>query len=114
MIVVGSTETVLGQPSLTKDTCICYTDAMDIKAITCLINAPKKDSLINNYSLQIINFKEVISKQEAQHILSTKEVDRLSKELNTTKLKLKVSKKLSTIGIPAAVIIGIFTGILIK
>jgi len=66
IIVVGRIEIVLGQPSLTNtDSCICYTDAMDKKALECLVNAPKKDSLISNYGLQILNFKTIVRNQEA-------------------------------------------------
>ena len=37
---------------------------MDKKCLTCLINAPKKDSLISNYGLQILNFKTIVTKQD--------------------------------------------------
>ena len=37
---------------------------MDKKCLECLINKPKKDSLISNYSLQILNFKTVIKNND--------------------------------------------------
>lgn len=43
------------------DSCICYTDEMDKIALECLVNKAKKDSIITNQQLQIINFKEVIN-----------------------------------------------------
>ena len=65
IIAVGHTEIAYGQPSLTdNDSWICYTDEMDKKALECLINTPKKDSLISNYSLQILNFKQIMSNQD--------------------------------------------------
>jgi len=35
---------------------------MDKKCLECLVNKPKKDSLISNYGLQILNFKDIIVK----------------------------------------------------
>jgi len=62
LIQVGTTEIALGQQH--SDSCICYTDAMDIKAITCIRAQATKDSIISNYGLQIFNFKTVIKNQD--------------------------------------------------
>ena len=87
MIVVGNTEILYGQSSLTKkDSCICYTDTMDKKALECLINSPKKDSLISNYGLQIYNFKSVTANQSIM-ITDLEKVNQ-EKDENIVKLNL--------------------------
>jgi hypothetical protein len=44
------------QDSTTQDTCICYTDRMDINCLDCLINQPYKDS-------SIVSLKGITSEQ---------------------------------------------------
>lgn len=91
MIVLGSTEIAFGQSSLIKkDSCICYTDNMDKKALECLINNPKKDSLISNYGLQIVNFRSVVTKQEVM-IVDLEKVG-LEKDEKIVKLNLHLSR----------------------
>lgn len=91
MIVVASTEIVSAQSSLTKkDSCICYTDAMDKKALECLINSPKKDSLISNYGLQIHNFKSVTANQSI--MITDLENTNREKDENIVKLNLHLSR----------------------
>jgi hypothetical protein len=95
MIVAGLTETAYGQSSLPIDTnCICYTDAMDKKALECLVNAPKKDSLISNYSLQIANFKSIVINQGI--LVSSLEADNLSKTEENQKLNLHLERSKRT------------------
>ena len=46
-ILIGTTETVYGQ-FITRDTTgIFYTDKQDMRCLECLVNAPKKDSIIS-------------------------------------------------------------------
>lgn len=66
-------------------------------ALECLINAPKKDSLISNYSLQINNFKSIVIKQgtlvsdlEKVNLEKTAENEKLNLHLNRSKRATKV------------------------
>ena len=91
MIVVGNTEIAYGQSSLPTDTnCICYTDEMDKRALECLINAPRKDSLISNYSLQIVNFKDIISNKDV--ILTDLKSENSRKDEENQKLNLHLNR----------------------
>jgi len=53
------------------------------------------DSIIINQELQIINFKSVLSNNKEQILLFTNRNTKISKELDKTYLKLKLSKKLT-------------------
>ena len=86
---------------------------MDKKCLECLINAPKKDSLLSNYSLQILNFKKIITKAEEKSLLfehSYIEEKEISTKLNADLEKARSwNKKILIIG-PLA---GLAAGILI-
>ena len=116
IIVVGRIEIVLGQPSLTNtDSCICYTDAMDKKALECLVNAPKKDSLISNYGLQILNFKTIVANQET--ILGDNEItiQKLNDENQKINLRLvSAVRNVKFFGVGGLVVGVIGTVLLIK
>jgi len=72
------------------------------------------DSINQNQELQIINFKEVL-KVNDKIILENKErLAEVTKTLNNTKFKLKISKRLSTIGIPVAICGGAAIVLLLK
>lgn len=114
-IVVGSTEIVLGQSSLPTDTnCICYTDEMDKRCLECLINSPKKDSLISNYSLQINNYKQITLKQGTL----VKDLETLRDENQNTiqKLGLKNTrlKRTTKVATLAGVLVGFLTATVVK
>lgn len=75
------------------DSCICYTDEMDKIALECLVNKAKKDSIITNLTLQIINFKEVIQNDNTikTDLRTNNEV--LKAENHQLNLKLTKAKK---------------------
>lgn len=61
-ILTGNIETVYGNHSTPPDSCICYTDIQDIRCLECLINAPKKDSIIATQSDFMLYQETVIEK----------------------------------------------------
>jgi hypothetical protein len=70
---------------------------MDKKCLTCLINAPKKDSLISNYSLQLVNFQKInrhqniILKDNAESISSlTDENQKINLHLTQARRNVKI------------------------
>ena len=72
-ILIGNTEIAYGQSSIhDRDSCICYTDNQDKRALECLINSPKKDSLISNLSLQLFNFRKIDNKISLNLVRSRK------------------------------------------
>lgn len=50
--------------SLIQDSCICYTEKQDIRCLECLINAPKKDTIIKNLKKVVSIDSTIISKHE--------------------------------------------------
>lgn len=70
-VLIGAQGIVFGQSSI-QDSCICYTDKQDKRCLECLINAPKKDSIINlqNEHISILNkklnksYREILDRQE--------------------------------------------------
>ena len=110
LIVVGPTETVYGQASSTEDDCICYTDTMDKQAIECRLNAPKKDSLISNYSLQILNFKTLVSNQGT--ILNDNEVTISTLQDDNQKISLKLGRAVRNVKIfgVGGLVVGVVVG----
>jgi len=115
IVVVGHTEIAYGQPSLTgNDSCICYTDEMDKKALECLINVPKKDSLISNYSLQIFNLKKITSNQsiilQDNDVTISKQEDELQK-INLHLVRAKRNTKIFGVG---GLVVGVVGVLLIK
>ena len=72
------------------------------------------DSIIINQELQIINFKSVLRNNKEQILLFTNRNTKISKELDKTYLKLKLSKKLTFFGVPIAFGGGILTAILLS
>ena len=72
------------------------------------------DSIIQNQELQIINYKTILSNSNEQISLLNGQVTNKQKELNTANLKLKISKRLTTFGIPISLGLGFIVGIIIK
>ncbi len=114
-MVVGFTETVLGQ-SLIHPDCegIHYTDEQDKRCLECLINTVKKDSLNQNLQLQILNFKEVVRNDRELKLMLNNKVSVLEKDLNITRTKLKISKRLTMFGVPIALGGGFLIAVLLR
>lgn len=88
---------------------------MDKQCLTCLINAPKKDSLISNYGLQILNFKTIITNQET--ILSDNEetITKLDDENQKINLRLaRAVRNVKLFGVGGLVVGVVATVLLIK
>ena len=92
IIVVGLTETAFGQASF-PDSCICYTDTMDKQAIECLINAPKKDTLISNLSIQINLLTKRIEGKDIILIDNGKSIEELTSENQKINLHLTQARR---------------------
>ena len=106
ILFIFISQLAFGQSSLIKkDSCICYTDNMDKKALECLINSPKKDSLISNYGLQIVNFRSVVTNQGV--IISDLEKVNLEKDKDIVKLNLHLSRSRRLVKITGLAGVGI-------
>ena len=113
-ILTGSIETLLGQ-STTLDNCtgIHYTDNQDKRCNECLVNQLTKDSVMIDLKHEMNYYKSLSARDENIIALNNAKILRVEKELNKTNLKLKISKKMTVIGVPVAVGVGFFVGILV-
>jgi hypothetical protein len=68
------------------------------------------DSITQNQAFQIINFKSISRKDFEIIALKNGKISRQEKEINTLGLKLKISKRLTLVGLPAAIIGGFLVG----
>lgn len=75
------------------DSCICYTDEMDKIALECLVNKAKKDSIITNQLLQIINFKQIVQNDAVIKADLRLSNETLTAENHKINLKLTRAKK---------------------
>ena len=101
-MLITSSLTVCSQNFLVKgDSAIFH-----VNEVKTLLKAAKQgeicDSISKNQQLQIINFKEVLSNKDREITLHKERLSEVNKDLKTTQLKLKVSKRLSLYGIPIA------------
>ncbi len=87
---------------------------MDKKCLECLINKPKKDSLISNYSLQILNFKTVIKNNDVIIADLENEGEKKDKEIHSLSLGLIRQKRLARIGILGGLAGGFIGGLLLS
>jgi hypothetical protein len=87
---------------------------MDKKALECLINSPKKDSLISNLSLQIFNFKKIEKNQSS--LIKDKDIQIIEKDKNIEKisLHLKRSRNTTKVGLVGGLGVGLICGILLS
>lgn len=98
----------------TDTNCICYTDEMDKRCLECLINSPKKDSLVSNYALQIQNYKQVTTKQSI--LVNDLETLRDENQNTIQKLGLKNTrlKRTTKVTAIAGVLVGFIAGTVLK
>jgi hypothetical protein len=113
-MVAASTLTVLGQFT-TKNNCkgIHYTENQDKRCLECLITSPKKDSLISNYSLQIVNFKMMIISFDEKNELILKVYNEEKKVSEQLRKDLKKAKRWNRKLLISGPLIGILAGILL-
>jgi hypothetical protein len=72
------------------------------------------DSIRTNQALQIINFKDVVKKDNEIIHLHENRISVLEKDLNTANTKLKITKRIANFGIPIAIGGGFIIGILLN
>lgn len=100
--------------SFSTDSLKCFTYSQ-VREITAEIQkAQLCDSIIQTQQLQIINFKDVLKVNDNIIAENNKRLLEVTKELNRTNLKLKISKKLTFIGVPVAISGGFILGLLIS
>lgn len=109
LIAVGITGTVLGQSAI-PDSCICYTDKQDIRAIQCLLNYPILDSINQDQGRQIASYKHIMTGYDMEVREYQQENGALNHQLGLLDLKYKATKKLCGYGIPAFLITGFIVG----
>lgn len=87
---------------------------MDKRALECLINAPKKDSLISNLSLQINMFKDNTNKYKT--LVNSLETTQLENQDKIQKLGLKTQrlKRTTKVTAIAGVLVGFVAGTVLK
>ena len=71
------------------------------------------DSIRSNQSLQIKHFKEVLKTNDNIILETNKRLSEVTKERNTSNLKLKISTRITMFGVPIALGGGLLIGILI-
>ncbi len=114
IIVVGHTETVYGQNCLDNDSLIHYTIEMDKKCLTCLINSPKKDSLIENNTIQIYNLKEAFKKMQVIQDDDEQTKAKLNEENQKINLHLtKARRNVKIFGV-GGIVIGVVAVLLLE
>ena len=114
-ILIGNTEIAYGQSSIhDRDSCICYTDNQDKRALECLINSPKKDSLISNLSLQLFNFRKI--DENLRTLIVDKDIQIVEKDKNINKISLNLvrSRKMTKASLLGGLGIGLVCGILLS
>jgi len=114
IIVAGHTETAYGQNCLDNDSLIHYTIEMDKKCLTCLINSPKKDSLIQNSAIQIYNLKEAFKKMQVIQDDDEQTKAKLNEENQKINLHLtKARRNVKIFGV-GGIVIGVVAVLLLK
>lgn len=113
--MTGTQETVYGQFLIQdNDSCICYTTNQDKRALECLKTSISKDSLLQNQKLQILNYKSAVATDKEIISLNNAMIDDQKKSIKSLNLKLKVSKKLTIIGVPTAIVAGFIASTLLS
>ncbi len=117
LIVLLATILILRSIAFTQtssDSLKCFTYAQAKEIANKLKKATLCDSISQNQALQIIHFKSVLDKDSKIIALNDIMIDGQKKSINTLNLKLKISKKLTIIGVPTAVIGGFITGFILS
>jgi len=104
--------TAFTQTSSDSVKCFSYEQAREIA--NKLKKAHLCDSTAQTQALQIIYYKRVVNRDFQIIALNNAKISRQTKDINKLGLKLKISKQLSFIGIPTAVIGGFIAGILMS
>tara|TARA_R110000744_G_scaffold148351_1_gene261370 strand:- start:4492 stop:4707 length:216 start_codon:yes stop_codon:yes gene_type:complete len=70
--------------------------------------------MIQNMSLQIVNYKKVLNTSNQIIMLNESHISEQGKKMNALSLQLKISKKLTIIGVPTAIIGGFIGGFILS
>ena len=114
IIAAGLTETVYAQSCLNNDSLIHYTEDMDKKCLTCLVNNSKKDSLVSNLSLQLVNFKKITQNMNVIEQDNSETISKLEDENQKINLHLKKAQLNTKIFGFGGVAVGIVGVLLLK
>ena len=104
--------TAFTQTSSDSLKCFTYEQAREIA--NKLKKAHLCDSIAQNQALQIFNYKSVLDKDNKIIDLNNEMLDKQQKQIKVLGIKLKISKRLTFIGVPSAIIGGILIGMSIK
>jgi hypothetical protein len=107
-ILLMSSLTLCSQ-NTSKDS-LCFSKPQAVKILKDLKRLEYCDSITQNQAFQIINFKSISRKDFEIIALKNGKISRQEKEINTLGLKLKISKRLTLVGLPAAIIGGFLVG----
>ena len=112
-IIILSLNSIASSQIILNDSLTCFNKDQLVKIVKDLKKVEVQDSIIQTQELQIFNFKEVL-KVDIQIIAKKDErLSELTKSLNTTKLKLKISKRLTAFGLPISFVTGIITSLIL-
>lgn len=87
---------------------------MDKRCLECLVNSTKKDSLLNNQSLQLVYLKEITIKQSIMVKDLETVRDENQKAIQNLELKNTRLKRTTKMAALAGVLVGVVTTTLIK
>ena len=100
--------------NFSNDSIKCFTYDQVRKITKSIKQGQLCDSISHNQELQIINFKELSIKNDSIILENNKRLLEVTKTLNTTKLKLKISKRLTFLGVPIALGGGLLLGVILS
>jgi hypothetical protein len=106
-------KSIVFSQNFSTDSLKCFTYSQVRKITAEIKKAEVCDSIIQTQQLQIINFKEVLSRDNQIILENNKRLSELTKQLNRTELKLKISKRLNFYGVPIALGVGLITSIVL-
>ena len=97
-----------------NDSIKCFTYEQTRKITASIKKGAVCDSIAQNQALQILNFKSIVRTSNEQMSLVSTKLSDTERTLDKTMLKLKISKKLTTYGIPSALLGGLFIGYVLR
>ena len=93
---------------------LCFSKEQAVKILQDIKRGEFCDSIRSIQSLEIVNFRTIVVNNKESIGLLTESNKSLSSDLDKTRLKLKLSTKLTTFGIPSALVAGFLVGILLR
>ena len=112
MVITLTSLTASSQTS-SRDSLKCFTYEQAREIAKAIKHGQICDSISQNQALQIINFKTIVKKDEDQITIMKAQEEKIQDELDKTRLRLRLNKKITSFGLPGAAAVGIILGILI-